>query len=483
MIRPVHALVLLGVILVTVIALLAPLGSARPTPTAAGPILIAVVSPTPNSTVYSSTPTIVASYLDSGPGTINPAAVYMIVDGKNITGIEGFNVSTTQVSYTPPTILALNNSNHTVTVIVGDTGGSTASLTWNFTVNTNAAPAPNPLAGFKITTVLLYVGVGAAIALGAVGGYILFLKQTTRFTFRKYFATHPVERNYLVVYIPFALAFAFVIIGLLYVYTTPGLPSNAVDYVFIIAIFIALTLWGIDSRREMLRIRTYERAFAQLLFELADAMRGGIDPAKAIVELSKTHTNILRKSLRIAADGVRLGRPFDAVLRDMVAPMKSKLISRYAGLIADATAIGGETATVVYRAAKDMDDFVKIEEEREKRLYLPVAVIYIAFGVLTAVLVALLFIAPELGSININFLSSSHPLASGGSSSSSSSIPTVPHLPFSVLKERFFELMIINALGTGAIIGAFTEGRARYGILHSLALIAGTAVLFAILFP
>jgi hypothetical protein len=43
--------------------------------------------------------------------------------------------------------------------------------------------------------------------------------------------------------------------------------------------------------------------------------------------------------------------------------------------------------------------------------------------------------------------------------------------------------MLINALGTGAIIGAFTEGRARYGILHSLALVAATAVIFAILFP
>ncbi|MCI4373369.1 MAG: type II secretion system F family protein [Thermoplasmata archaeon] len=472
---------IVGVLLVAVVSLLAPFATGRTVPTAVGPILIAPVSPLPNTTVYSSTPTIVASYSDLGPGSINPSTVYLFVDRTNITGISGFNVSTTQVSYTPPTILRLNNSNHTATVVIVDTDGNSASLTWNFTVNTNAAPPSNPLGGIKITQVLFFVGIGAAIALAAVGGYILFLKQTTRFTFRRYFATHPVERNYLVVYIPFAVAFAFVIVGLLYVYSTPGLPSNAVDYVFIIATFIALTLWGIDSRREMLRIRTYERAFAQLLFELADAMRGGIDPAKAIVELSKTHTNILRKGLRIAADGVRLGRPFDEVLRDMVAPMRSRLITRYAGLIADATSIGGETATVVYRAAKDMDDFVKIEEEREKKLYLPVAVIYIAFGVLTAVLVALLFIAPDLGSININFLSSGHPLSSGGSSSSGAT--TIPHLPFSVLKERFFELMLINALGTGAIIGAFTEGRARYGILHSLALVAGTAIIFAILFP
>jgi archaellum biogenesis protein FlaJ (TadC family) len=474
-----RTLCFLVVLIVMVVALAAPYGVARgPAPADTSPILVTAVSPSANSTVASTTPTIVASYSDTSPsGSINPGTVYMFVDGANVTGVNGFNVSSTRVSYTPPAILALSNGNHSVRVTVVDSVGNTNSIGWNFTVNTALVVTSNPFGGLRITTLLLYVAIGAAVALATVGGYILFLKQTTRFTFRRYFATHPVERTYLVLYIPVAIAFAFVIFGLFYVYSTPGLPSNSPDYVFIIALFIALTLWGIDSRREMQRIRVYERSFAQLLFEMADAMRGGIDPAKALVELSKTHTNILRKHLRVAADGVRLGRPFDAVLRDMVLPMKSKLITRYAGLIADATSVGGETATVVYRAAKDMDDFVKIEEERENQLLLPVAVIYIAFGVLMAVLLALLFIAPELGSINIGIGGIGSPL--GGSSGTAGP----PHLAFSTLKERFFELMIINGLGTGAIIGAFTEGRARYGILHSLALVAATAVAFAILFP
>ena len=52
-----------------------------------------------------------------------------------------------------------------------------------------------------------------------------------------------------------------------------------------------------------------------------------------------------------------------------------------------------------------MDDFVKIEEERSNQLTLPIAVIYIAFAVLMAVLFALLYIAPELGSLNIGLIS------------------------------------------------------------------------------
>jgi pilus assembly protein TadC len=445
---------------------------------AASPIVITPTFPGPNATIASRTPTITAAFSDSG-SPVNLNRVFLFVNGQNVSLTDDVTVTADTVSYPVPSILELKIGNNNATVVVTDNAAHTASLEWNFTVNPNATAAPNPFGGVKPSTILLYLGIAAAVSGAAVGGYILFLKQTTRFTFRRYFATHPVKRQYFDLYIPLIAAFLFIIVALDYVFSLPNPPPYATDLVLIGAIFIALTAFGIDSRREMMRVRAFERAFAQFLFEMADAMRGGIDPAKAVVELSKTHTNILAKYLRIAADGIRLGRPFDVVLRDMVQPMQSRLISRYAGLIADATSVGGETATVVYRAAKDMDDFVKIEEEREKQLLLPVAVIYIAFGVLMAVLFSLLYIAPELGTLNISFLGAS-PLSSSGGGAAATA---VPHLSFSTLKERFFELMLINALGTGAIIGAFTEGRARYGILHSLGLVAATAVAFILLFP
>ncbi|HEV8050563.1 MAG TPA: type II secretion system F family protein, partial [Thermoplasmata archaeon] len=323
----------------------------------------------------------------------------------------------------------------------------------------------------------LYIGLGALVAVAVFFAYIWYLRQTTRFAFRKYFATHPVQKEYLVLYLPLVAAFVFVLIGLDYVTGTKGLPAYSFDLVFVVAIFIAFTAYGIDARHQLTRLRQFERAFAQFLFEMADAMRGGLDPAKALIELSKTHTNVLKKPLAIAADGLQLGRRFDVVMADMVRPMKSRLITRYAALISEATDVGGETATVVYRAAKDMDDFVKIEEERSNQLTLPIAVIYIAFGVLMAVLFALLYIAPELGTLNIGFIN-------GGSSAlKGASGTTVPRLDTNTLHERFFELMLINSLGTGAIIGAFREGRARYGIVHALALVAATTVTFLFLFP
>ncbi len=444
-------------------------------PSASGPLVLTILSPATNGTVGTTTPTIEVQYSDS-VSTINSSLVFVYVDDENVTATGLVTVTDHVIAYPVPSLLQLRDGANNATVTATDMAGNTASISWNFTVSPSSPPPSSPLGGLTPARILLYLGVAAAVAGAVVGGFILYLRQTARFTFRRYFATHPVRKTYLVLYLPIAAAFVFVLVALSYVFSTPGLPSNAVDYVFIAAIFIALTAFGIDARAEMQRIRSFERAFAQFLFEMADAMRGGIDPAKALVELSKTSANILRKHLRIAADSIRLGRPFEVVLREMARPMRSDLINRYAGLIADATGIGGETATVVYRAAKDMDDFVKIEDEREKQLMLPVAVVYIAYAVLLAVLFALIYIAPDLGSLNISILGSSNVLASGAAT-------TVPKLSVATLKERFFELMIINALGTGAIIGAFTEGRARYGILHSLALVAATAIAFAIVFP
>lgn len=458
---------------------LAIVSSASATHPGASAIVITPNSPPPSSTTNKQTPLISATFSDSA-GSVDPSKVTVFVDGENVTAIQGFNVSSSGFTYAVPTILKLANGNHSVTVNAADDNGNSAQFTWSFVVNTSLVIS-NPLIAVGANTILLDVGVVALIAAAGAGGYILYLRRTRRFTFRKYFATHPVKKQYFTLYVPALAAFLFIFIALVYVSNIRNPPLLADEDILVAGFFIGFTAYAVDCRRERNRIRAYERAYAQFLFELADAMRGGLDPSKSIIELSKTYRNILRKPLRIAADSLRLGRPAEDVLREMAQPMGSPLINRYAGLIADASNVGGETSTVVYRAAKDMDDFIKIEVERDKQLTLPVAVLYISFGVLMAVLFSLLSIAPSLGSISFSvFGGSANPLNNGGGHAAAA---VIPKLSRDTLEQRFADLMIINGIGTGIIIGAFTEGKAKYGLLHSLALAAATLVAFFILYP
>ena len=437
-------------------------------------LVITPVFPLPGATIHTQTPNITASFTDSG-ATVVVGSVTVKVNQVDVTNVEGTNITPQGVRYDVPGLLKLAYGNASVDIIASDTAGMRTNYSWNFSV---APPVTSlgPGLGVKPLTLLLYVGIGAGIFGAAFGGAYLHARHTRRFAFRKYFAIHPVERQYLVVYIPLAITFVVTLFLLEYVESTPGMPWWAIEAVFVAALWMALTAYALDARRQKARVRAFERAFAQFLFEMADAMRGGLDPAKSVVELSTTYTNIMAKPLRVAADGIRLGRPFNAVLRNMVAPMNSALISRYAGLIADASTAGGETAAVVHRAAKDMDDFIKIEQERSNQLALPVAVLYIAYGILMAVLFALLYIAPSLGTLNISFIGSA-PLSGGVTGS------TVPKLGVDTLRDDFLYLGLIVSVGTGAIIGAFTEGKIKYGLIHSLGLAAATLVAFIIFYP
>ena len=438
------------------------------------PPVITPIFPLPGSTIHTQTPNITANFSDTG-ATIVVGSVVVKVNNVDVTNVEGTNITAQGVRYDVPGLLKLKFGNASVDIIASDTAGTTTNYSWNFSVAPPLTSA-GPGLGIKPLTLLLYVGIASGIFGIAFGSAYLYARQTRRFAFRKYFAIHPVERQYLVVYVPLAITFVVTLFLLDYVESTPSLPWWAVDAVFVAALWMALTAYALDARREKARIRAYERAFAQFLFEMADAMRGGLDPAKSVVELSSTYTNIMAKPLRIAADGIRMGRPFNAVLRNMVAPMKSALISRYAGLIADASTAGGETAAVVHRAAKDMDDFIKIEQERSNQLALPVAVLYIAYGILMAVLFALLYIAPSLGTLNISIIGSA-PL------SGSATGATVPKLGVDTLRDDFLYLGLIVSIGTGAIIGAFTEGKVKYGLIHSLGLAAATLAAFIIFYP
>jgi pilus assembly protein TadC len=439
-----------------------------------GSLVITPTYPLPNATIHTQEPNITATFTDPS-SSIQLSTVVVKVDGVDVTNVEGTTITEQGVRYNVSSLLKLKYGNASVDILATDGQNYQANYSWNFTV---APPVsgPGPGLGIKPLTLLLYVGIGSGIFGIAFGSTYLYARQARRFAFRKYFAIHPVEREYLVLYIPLAVTFVVTLLALIYVVRTPGLPWWSVDAVFVVALWMALTAYALDARRQKARIRAFERAFAQFLFEMADAMRGGLDPAKAVLELSTTYTNIMAKPMRVAADGIRMGRPFNVVLTNMVAPMRSPLISRYAGLVADASTAGGETATVVHRAAKDMDDFIKIEQERANQLALPVAVLYISYAILMAVLFSLLYIAPSLGTFNIS-------LIGGTGLNSGSAGATVPKLPVDALRDDFLYLGLIVSVGTGAIIGAFTEGRVKYGLIHSLGLAAATLVAFIIFFP
>lgn len=427
------------------------------------------VSPGENSTIQSSAPTIVVNFhSDSG---IDRNSVKLIINGTDVGQWGETKIGDSNVTYTVPNILSLNNGINNITFEASDLAGNKVIKQWQFNVNPNANNGGGGLV-IDIVQIVTYIVIGAAILGLGFGAYLLYLNRTKGFNFEKYFARKPLQKHYLIIYVPVVIAFIFVILAILLVENGAINSPYAYELIFVAAFFISATVYAVDVQLEKRRKGRLETAFAQFLFELADAIRGGIDPAKAVVEFAGFNNSVLKKRLRIAAEGIRMGRPFEEMMEVMVAPIKSDLIHRYASLIGEAAKTGGDISIVLHRAAKDMDDLIKIDYERRRQLSMQASTIYISFAVLIVIVWQLIGIYPTIGNgINISLLGQT-------SLNSANNAVAISHLSFVAVKQRYFELIAVNSITAGLLIGAFTEGKIRFGLMHALIMVAASTVFF-----
>ena len=425
---------------------------------------IVPVSPHRGDVVRTGTPSLLFAFRN---GTADLASVQVAMDGAVLSpdedgGVQGLRITPTGLNYTVPPLLKLREGNHTFTVKALDQSHQPAQGRLQFSVNYTALPVPKKPLDLRL---VVAVGAGGLLVLAAAGaGVYVWAKRTRGFTFQKHFLRHPGQVKFLALYIPSGIAVVLTMGALYFLTTLPHPPRYGTEQVLVAGASLALGPFGLSGLRATLRTRAYERAFAQFLFELADAVRGGINPVKAVQELAKTGEGVLKRPLQQAADVLRLGRPMDEALRAMTARMGSPLVSRYAALVGEASSMGGSVAGVLQRAAKDMDDLVKIGGDRRRALRTPVFTMYMAFGVLLVMILQIVNFAPSIGDFDLSALG----VGGGGAAAQ------VAKMPVLLMQRRFFHLLLVNATGAGLLVGSFTEGKMRNGILHAIVM-AGIA--------
>jgi hypothetical protein len=433
--------------------------------------LITSVTPEEGSTIANTLPQITIEYVDLNG--IDVDSISLIVNAFDVSDWEETKKTQTNTIYNPPDFLPFKDGNHTITISVSNLQGETTTYSYQFSVNTSLQTIAEE-SRFDIFSLIKTIIIITILALTIFALYILYLKKTKKFTFKKYFAQHQIDPDIFILYIPLIISFLFTIFGLAIASNTADMAEYSMEYIIIAGVFIAILPYAIYTQIQRKTTEKYERAFSQFLFEMADAMRGGLDPTKAIIELSKTETGILSKHLKRAADAIKIGRPFDEIVTAMVRNIKSNLIQRYAALIGETSKVGGETSQVIHRTAKDMDDFIKVYHERRRQLLGQSFIIYIAFVVLLIVLYQLLLMFPGLEGMDASLLGASSLDAAG-------SQKTITRMDFFTIKQRFFHLVLVNALGTGTIIGMFVDGNIKYGLMHSLTLLVVTVVFFTVM--
>ena len=230
--------------------------------------------------------------------------------------------------------------------------------------------------------------------------------------------------------------------------------KDDLDHIMVFAILVALIPYSIDSYIQKKLLQKREVAFSELLYKLSELMRGGIDPVKGFVNLSKTNLGVITKNSQDAASSMVLGKSFEESMHRMSQSMKSCLVARYIDIVVQAAYTGGNVADLLFRTSEDMRSVINLQKEKESNLKQYIVIFYLAQGIiimLTYILSTSLL--PLIQGVGMEML--------GGAGLSDINF-----------ERGFFHMIILNALFGGLIIGQITEGEIKHGFKHSSILIA-----------
>ncbi len=342
-----------------------------------------------------------------------------------------------------------------------------------------------------------------------------------RMLYRKFVLTHEIKKEYLTVLLPLVIAVIIMASSLILANEVESSESGALqgdlyeeylksigrvtgeskataekiesswvadhlDHILILAVLVAITPYGIDSSLERKRRRRYEEEYSEFLFEVSELLRSGIDPIKALIEISrsefnldgrdlikvpKAHLKALTPLVQKAASLVAIGKSFEYAMKRMAEDTGSELVRKYAHLLVMATYIGGDVSGIILRASSDMRTYLRIQKEKESDLRQYVVILYFAHAILIAMIFMLItYLLPYIETVDLGgageiLFGSSNAIQLGGG------------LQDLGLERYFFHLIIINALVIGLIIGKIVHGDVKDGLIHSSILVIASYLL------
>lgn len=231
----------------------------------------------------------------------------------------------------------------------------------------------------------------------------------------------------------------------------------------------SLQFW-IDIFKENQRQKEIEEQFLEFVRNLVGTVRSGISIPRSIVHVSKEDYGALSPYVKKLANQISWGVPTVDALLIFAKDTKNKTIKRSISIVIEATRSGGNMVDVLQAVTDSVIELKKIKEERRSTTYSQIVEGYIIFFVFIIIMIVLqLKMMPYLEDIS--------KVISGGAADMTS-IGLQGGVPNMVDMNRIFLWLIeIQGLFMGLVIGKFAEGEMKYGIKHSLILIASAFII------
>lgn len=239
--------------------------------------------------------------------------------------------------------------------------------------------------------------------------------------------------------------------------------------IIVVAITLAWIQFWMDFFKEQNRQKEIELKFLEFVRNLVGTVKSGIPIPRATLQISNKDYGALTPYTQKLAAQIEWGITIDQAFLTFSDDTANPVIKRAISIMIEAEKSGGDIAEVLDAIAGSVVDVKKMKQERKASAYGQIVQGYIVFFVFIAIMLVLqLWLFPKLGGI-AGGLGGGLGALGGGMASASGQ-------PMS-LDGVFFGLIMIQGFFAGIMIGKFSEGTLKQGLLHSLILMTSAALI------
>lgn len=238
----------------------------------------------------------------------------------------------------------------------------------------------------------------------------------------------------------------------------------------IFAVSVSWSQFWIDFFQEQKRQKEIEKKFLEFVRALVGTTRSGISLPQALRQTAGKDYGALTKYTKKLANQLEWGIPVHDAFLVFSKDTGNNVIKRSVSIVLEAEKSGGDIEDVLESVTNSVMNVKKMKAERKAGAYSQIVQGYIVFFVFIGIMLLLqLKLFPTLQGMSGTM---SQGLGSMGMLSGMFGEGEVVNLD-----RIFFSLLMIQGLFAGIMIGKFSEGTIKQGLIHSLTLITLAALI------
>lgn len=245
-------------------------------------------------------------------------------------------------------------------------------------------------------------------------------------------------------------------------------PARLFFPLIIVAVTVAWSQFWMDFFKEQNRQKEIELKFLEFVRNLVGTVKSGIPIPRSVQQVATKDYGALTPYVKKLASQIEWGVTIDEAFLTFSDDTANPVIKRSVSIMIEAEKSGGDIAEVLDAIAGSVVDVKKMKQERKASTYGQIVQGYIVFYIFIAIMLVLqLWLFPKLAGMAGNLASG---LGAVGGFVGGGGAPIS-------LDRIFFALIMIQGFFAGVMIGKFSEGTLKQGLLHSLILMTTAALI------